>query len=173
MSDQGKSPSSNTQIWLAIIGLIGALGGAVIANWDKFVPQTTVPSTSHPPTTAVAPATLVSAGITNSGQAPEPLKEVQSPQQSMPAVGPSFDCAKATYRSERLICSSSDLAVLDLALDNAYRNAATRVRTREHKVALRNLQNDWLRNVREACVDVECLRGAYEDRLRELNAIQP
>ncbi len=35
--------SSKTQIVLAIIGLIGILGGALFANWDKvFPPRTTI-----------------------------------------------------------------------------------------------------------------------------------
>jgi hypothetical protein len=33
-----ESTSSRVQIVVAIIGLLGVLGGAVIANWDKIVP---------------------------------------------------------------------------------------------------------------------------------------
>jgi hypothetical protein len=35
---------SRTQIIVAIIGLIGALGGALIANWDKVYPPREVPT---------------------------------------------------------------------------------------------------------------------------------
>jgi uncharacterized protein len=135
MLNQGKSTSQNIQIWLAVIGLIGTLGGAVIANWDKVVPR------------------------------PEVL--------SAKSLGPSFDCAKATNRSEHLICSSPDLAVLDLAMANAYRDAAARAGTREHKATLRGSQNHWLRRVRETCDNTDSLRGAYEQRIRELKDIQP
>lgn len=99
-----------------------------------------------------------------------PSSEISS---SRPSVGPSFDCAKATYRSEHLVCSSLELAVLDLEMANAYRDAAARVGTKSRKSALRGLQNYWLRNVREACADVVCLRSAYEQRIRELKGIQP
>ena len=169
------SASNNiTQISLGIIGLVGALGGAVIANWDKFASQPTVPPTGPASTASVVPVTVASAEIKNDGPTPEPPKEFQSQprQSSMPSVGPSFDCAKATHRSELLICSSPDLAVLDLAMANAYREATARVRTKGRKAALRDLQIHWLRRVREACADVECLRAAYEQRIRELNAVQ-
>jgi uncharacterized protein YecT (DUF1311 family) len=175
MLDQGKSPSNNnTQIWLAVIGLIAALGGAVISNWDKIFTQPTAPSTAPAPTTSSAPLTVASSEIkTYADPVPEPPKEaISQPQQRMPLVGPSFDCAKATYPSERLVCSSPELAVLDLAMANAYRDAAARVATKRRKYALRDLQNHWLRRVREACVDVACLKGIYEQRIRELNAVQ-
>ncbi len=152
------SESNNTtQILLAIIGLTGALGGAVIANWDKLAPQLQVPSTGAVATGSVASDVLAG------------TKEIKN---AGPSVGPSFDCAKATHRSELLICSSPELAVLDLAMANAYREAASHVRTREGKAALRDLQNHWLRRVREACADAECLKAAYEQRIRELNAVQ-
>jgi hypothetical protein len=55
-----KEGGSNTQIIIAIIGLIGVLGGALLANWDKIfspkitpvlssslsIPKTIIPSTS-------------------------------------------------------------------------------------------------------------------------------
>jgi uncharacterized protein YecT (DUF1311 family) len=83
---------------------------------------------------------------------------------------PSFDCAKATYTSERLVCSFPDLASLDLSLANAYRDAAARSDS-SGKAALRNQQNYWLRHVREKCQNAECLRGIYEARINELRAM--
>ena len=174
MLDQNKSSSgSNTQTWLAVIGLIGALGGAVISNWDKIFPRPIAYLA------APAPVVPVAVSVTVSPPAPEikkeplpgPQREVPTPpQQQLPSVGPSFDCAKATYRSERLICSSLELAVLDLAMSNAYRDAAARLGTRGDKATLRNLQNHWLRTVRERCFDVSCLKEIYKQRINELNA---
>jgi hypothetical protein len=34
-----KSTTSKIVIWVAIIGLVGTLGAALIANWDKFFPS--------------------------------------------------------------------------------------------------------------------------------------
>lgn len=91
------------------------------------------------------------------------------PQQSaqpLKKVAPSFDCAKAIYRSELLICSSQELAVLDLAMANSYRDVVARVP--ERKTELRNEQNYWLRNVRERCADPACLTQLYEHRIADL-----
>src|SRR5215217_476809 len=149
MLGQSEPPSKNSmQIWLAVIGLIGTLCGAVIPNWDKLFPRESAapPSTAPAPTTSAAPFTVAPAEInSDSALIPEASKEVQV--QQMPTVGPSFDCTKATYRSERMVCSSPDLAVLDLAMANAYRDAAARVGTKGRKATLRNLQNRWLRHV--------------------------
>jgi uncharacterized protein YecT (DUF1311 family) len=169
MSEQGNSPpNSNAQIWLAIIGLIGALGGTIITNWDKLFPKPVVPAPTLASTLTAAPPEIK---VDTAPVPKEPGKVRQEAQPVMPAVGPSFDCAKARHLSERLICSSPELAVLDLALANAYRDAVARVGTRERKADLRNLQARWLRTTREACADVACLRDLYERRIRELNEV--
>lgn len=162
MRDKGESPSNNNaQIWLAVIGLIGALGGGAIANWDKLFPHPAVPPIASESATPGLPFTRAAANIGNGVGA---IREI-------PSVGPSFDCAKARSRSEHWVCSSPELVVLDLAMANGYRDAAARVGTKERKAALRNQQNQWLRD-REACADVGCLKDAYEQRIRELGAIQ-
>ncbi|HEV7505544.1 MAG TPA: hypothetical protein VGS07_11575 [Thermoanaerobaculia bacterium] len=170
MLDQDNSPSNNkTQLWLAVMSLIAALGGGVIANWDKIFPRPVVYIAA--PTPAPSFSNSPAPSETKRDPIPEPPKEIRlQPQQRLPSVGPSFDCAKATYRSEHLVCSSPELAVLDLAMANAYRDAAARVRTRELKADLRNLQNHWLRSSRETCSDVTCLSEIYHQRITELNA---
>jgi uncharacterized protein YecT (DUF1311 family) len=166
MPDPGESSSNkNAQVWLAVISLIGTLSVAVIANWEKLFPRPAVSFTAPAPTSGahfpVAPAEVKNTA------APIP-----QPQQLMPSIGPSFDCAKAIYRSEQLVCSSPELAVLDLAMANAYRDAAARVGTKERKAILRNVQNHWLRKVREECADAACLTGMYNQRISELKTIQ-
>jgi hypothetical protein len=86
-----------------------------------------------------------------------------------PLVAPSFNCRKATYHSEMLICASSDLAALDLALADAYRHAKAIAGTRG-KAALRDEENYWLRRIRDQCPDVACLTSTYESRIAELRA---
>lgn len=90
----------------------------------------------------------------------------QQPAELLKKVAPSFDCAKARYRSELLVCSSHELSVLDLAMANSYRDAVARVPDR--KTDLRIEQNDWLRNVRERCDDLSCLKQVYEHRISNL-----
>lgn len=82
-------------------------------------------------------------------------------------VAPSFDCAKATWKSERIVCSSQQLSVLDVALSNAYRNAAAR--SPDRAAELRISENHWLRKTRESCADIPCLQQVYEERLRYLS----
>ena len=54
--DEKKKSGSGLQVTIAIIGLIGALGTAVFANWDKiFVPDPT--ATPVPEKAAAAPTT--------------------------------------------------------------------------------------------------------------------
>jgi len=169
MPDPGESSSNkNVQVWLAVISLIGTLSVTVIANWEKLFPRQPVLFTAPAPTSGTPLAAK-----NNGALIPQPPGGGQpQPQPPMPPVGPSFDCAKAIYRSEQLVCSSPELAVLDLAMANAYRDAAARVGTKERKAILRNVQNHWLRKVRETCVDTVCLKGMYEQRIRELETIQ-
>ena len=91
------------------------------------------------------------------------------PERLLQPVSPSFECSKARWKSERLVCSSQELAVLDLAMSNAYRDAVAHYPYEKHE--LRNAQNYWLRNIRESCNSVLCLKGLYETRIAELKNI--
>lgn len=79
---------------------------------------------------------------------------------------PSFNCEKATWKSERMVCSSQALAVLDMFMANAYRDALARAP--ERAAELRNSQNHWIRKDRESCNDVPCLQQLYVSRIRQL-----
>jgi|SRR5882724_630973 len=75
----------------------------------------------------------------------------------------SFDCAKASSRTERLICSNPLLSALDDAMGEAYETAL-----RESPGAdVRTEQRRWLTK-RNACADVDCLDATYRTRLAEL-----
>ena len=59
-TEKGQSIKHRTEIWLAIIGLIGILVGAIIANWDKLfldpqIDQPTLVPPSKGTTTSRAP----------------------------------------------------------------------------------------------------------------------
>jgi uncharacterized protein len=77
---------------------------------------------------------------------------------------PSFDCAKASSKIEKLICSDADLADLDMAMGDTY---STRIKTttESDKKVLRETQEEWIKNVRNACQDVKCATEAYQERL--------
>lgn len=111
--------------------------------------------------------------VISSGAASPPFTQpITKPHESdLPDQGPSFNCIKATYKSEKIVCSSKELAILDLALANAYRDALAQVNA-QNKPGLRNSQNYWIRVTRERCeVDIACLRSVYEQRINELKSL--
>lgn len=87
---------------------------------------------------------------------------------SLPLIAPSFDCVRASNRAERLICSSGEIAVLDLAMANAYRDVMAEQRTSDDRSRWRNDQNHWLRQVRDQCSTERCLNEAYVLRIDQL-----
>ncbi len=78
----------------------------------------------------------------------------------------SFDCAKASTATEKLICSDTKLSALDEQLTAAYKTASE---TATDKSALKTQQRDWLKQKRNACTNVDCLTKTYQQRIDELN----
>jgi uncharacterized protein len=74
----------------------------------------------------------------------------------------SFDCAKASTRIEKMICSDGEASDLDGQLAHAYFLALSRA---ESPYGMRAGQHTWLKEQRDKCVDVACLREAYKKRL--------
>jgi uncharacterized protein len=74
---------------------------------------------------------------------------------------PSFDCRKASTTVEKLICANPRLSKLDADLADIYKEAVSKDGT------IRDDQRSWNRE-KNKCVDVECLKIAYEDRLDDL-----
>ncbi len=86
--------------------------------------------------------------------------------QATPAPG--FDCNQAYTTAEHLICADPALALADHELGLWYR-AVQKKPTRP--ATLRQEQRRWLREVRDACLNADCLRQAYAVRTRELRAL--
>lgn len=80
-------------------------------------------------------------------------------------VQASFDCREASSLVEKLICSDADLAELDSWLADAFSNARSDARDANQ---VRDQQRAWLRDTRNTCSTVECLRAAYSKRLDQL-----
>jgi uncharacterized protein len=74
----------------------------------------------------------------------------------------SFDCKKAATSVERQICADPKLSAMDEQLGRLYRDA---LRTGPKPELLTAYQRDWLKDVRNKCTTVECLREAYHVRL--------
>ncbi|MEQ1639024.1 MAG: lysozyme inhibitor LprI family protein [Methylococcales bacterium] len=85
------------------------------------------------------------------------------------AISPSFDCTKASNKTESLICASSEIAVLDLTMTNSYRNVVVKRKNPEENKFLKTSQASWLQDVRNNCGDISCLKNVYEQRIAVLN----
>lgn len=82
-------------------------------------------------------------------------------------IEPSFNCANANNRSEKLICSDSQLAIYDQALNVMYKRANTIIEQRNIepiKISLASDQKSWLKQRNELSTK-EDLIAAYRDRL--------
>ena len=76
------------------------------------------------------------------------------------------DCSRPNKtKTEWMLCSSDKAAVADQLMATAFRDAFNRVKDKE---ALLKEQQEWSRDVRDACNDVPCLVKAYRDRANAL-----
>lgn len=82
------------------------------------------------------------------------------------ACAVSFDCTKAQSHAEKMLCEpNSAYSYLDDELSIAYQ--WTLIRTKHQNELVKEQQN-WLKNVRDACRDAGCLVRAYVARTDEL-----
>jgi uncharacterized protein YecT (DUF1311 family) len=100
----------------------------------------------------------------------ENLAENQEASAEEPAIvaepiKPSFDCNKASSTAEKLICSSSQLSVLDVQLNGLFKQTVANASDQKQVIAS---QKAWIKEVRGLCGDVECMVNAYQQRLDQL-----
>lgn len=81
---------------------------------------------------------------------------------SAPAA--SFDCAKASSKIERMICSSESISALDTRLQNEYTKALAQAC---EAAELKKFQRLWLKS-RDTSVDEKGLSWMYEERIKSL-----
>lgn len=109
--------------------------------------------------TSTSPENLSSNSISTP---PEVVDEVSSN-----TINPSFDCNKASRPSEHMICSDNELASLDAKLSNAY----SRLRAVSlDNAQLKKQQTAWMRNERDVCNDLECVKTAYRNRISKIES---
>lgn len=80
-------------------------------------------------------------------------------------AGAAMDCSRARSNAEKMLCSNPRLMQADQQLALAWRDAIRRGIKPED---LMERQRAWLRDVRDACNDTECMLQAYQDRIAEL-----
>lgn len=96
------------------------------------------------------------------------------PAHAHAGVAPSFDCANVEAGSiEADICASDDLAILDLKMDDVYRQARHKA-TNEHPPTLAAEQRGWIKGRNECWKSPDrltCIRDQYQFRIAELQAL--
>ncbi len=80
---------------------------------------------------------------------------------------PSFDCAKASTNVEMMICTSPELASLDVKLATLYKATIAQA---YDKASVKQQQIAWNRNVRAKCQDAKCIADEYSKRITELTS---
>jgi len=79
------------------------------------------------------------------------------------AMAASFDCAKARYPMEKLICSDSKLSTMDEHLNAAFKDAVLRSNA---KPLMTKWQRDWLKSYDVTqCKDAKCLSTEFSKRI--------
>ena len=76
-----------------------------------------------------------------------------------------LDCSRARSNAEKMVCSSSRLALAEERMAYAFRDA---IRHGTDPSALMQSQRRWTTEICDACNEVECMLKAYEDRTAEL-----
>ena len=101
--------------------------------------------------------------------APSSVTPATQPAQSVQAaITASFDCAKASSRIEKLVCSTPETADADRRLAAAYASAKSKSPDAN---ALKADQLVWLKQQRNACGDTACLLKTTEARIQALSAM--
>jgi uncharacterized protein len=88
----------------------------------------------------------------------------------------SYNCSKTSTEYERAICYVSELAALDLKLDEVFKSAVAKTSGPAKETLVKD-QRQWLKARDKKCTLykwwVECLRQAYEDRIKGLTRDHP
>lgn len=77
-----------------------------------------------------------------------------------------MDCSRAKTNAEKMLCSNARLMQADEQLAQAWRDA---IRRGADPRDLMEGQRAWLRDVRDACNDAECMLRAYQGRIADLD----
>ncbi len=142
-------------IILGIIVLV--LGFLIMGEFDKSPELESAAAAIESVESVTAPPTEQLASIPN---------QEQSMVTTQGSSDTSFDCRKAISRLENLICSDTNLASLDKALNDAY---SSRIESASEidKEMLRESQQEWVKTVLNECQIVTCAVDAYTARINE------
>lgn len=81
------------------------------------------------------------------------------------SIAPSFNCLNASTRVEKMICNSEELSKLDAQLSVVYKATLS---VDPEKELLKKYQDNWRKNIRDACSIESCVKSVYKNRIAEL-----
>jgi uncharacterized protein len=84
----------------------------------------------------------------------------------------SFDCRRAHFADEKVICHEPDLGRLDNRLDSLFRHRIAGLPRRESD-ALQRKETDWVVSRRQCGHNYECIEHSYRERIADLSAALP
>ncbi|HUR88801.1 MAG TPA: hypothetical protein VMZ74_06930 [Ramlibacter sp.] len=122
-----------------------------------------VAATPRPPVVAALPRVLPPVRRTLPDDRRNDTRVAGAPR--APAARPSFDCAKAHSRAERMICGDAQLAQLDRELGQLYSRA--KARAADPADFKRHSDAEWRRR-ETSCSDRQCLLAWYAQRRAQL-----
>ena len=129
---------------------------------SSTIRQKPVATTPEPAVTTQPVATTPEPAVTTQPVATTPEPAVTTGETSW---SPSFNCAKASTGSERLICSSKEISEADVQLNQAYKTA---INNSTNVNELKNSQRTWRKTIRDACSNIDCMLNAYQIRINEI-----
>jgi uncharacterized protein len=84
----------------------------------------------------------------------------------------SYDCTKANTKVEKIVCSNEEISKLDDLLSELYeRTYNSLIQQGVYAFIITDLvksQRHWLRSIRNACEDANCVKSTYESRINEI-----
>jgi uncharacterized protein len=89
--------------------------------------------------------------------------------QSSALAGPSFDCARHTGLTERVICANPELGDLDGEMSKHYFDLINGDVSADTKQWAKVSQRDWLRERNRCGANIACLQNVYQRRVNELS----
>ena len=103
-----------------------------------------------------------------------------SADQPNASASPSFNCAMASIKAEQIVCSSRELALLDVELSAVYEHALAEAKKYDQAYGAKSSQlnyleliqsqSKWIRSKRNACKSEECMISTYSERIAFLTA---
>jgi uncharacterized protein YecT (DUF1311 family) len=148
---------------------------ATLARTGQAAPQTGGPARTIDPVTGL-PTGAGAGGEPPMGQpqappqpAPVPIPAPPAPPQDTASARPSFNCANASTRGERAVCSDSGLASLDRQMASQFNRARSQASASER--ALLDRTRGRFLSYRDGCRSDDCIADAYRGRMREISDI--